>query len=578
MKTKTACLPWVDILYGLNQVYEEIKADLKEQDQNSDNQTQKLKKTKISLIYKKFDAQFFDNQNQNQNQKQDASKNLLESEKEIKIQYQNADKFLQLCQNCNISVDYLLEQTKINYEEQKNKEENQQNIQNQGENTKKNKNVNSSDLGHSGSQFFYFQGQKIIIKTIQKQHFQAFNKKLQKYYFEYFQDPQNIESGLLNKIYGLFQFKHQKKEYFLMLIENIFQYLQKDDKILRIYDLKGSTVGRKQEKFQEMLEIQKKTEQIDKKQVVKGKDVDFRLNPEDNIFQEMNQQQQQQLIEILKKETKILNNCNLMDYSIMLTIGISGENKIQNCKDNIQREENQETNTNLNFQNLNFKRVQLNKNPEYFYSLVLIDYLQEFGGSKKMEYAFKNFSLKFKKFANRKSSSSSSSSSYLSCQEEGEQEQEKISQNSQFSSKNSICLGSENNSPEKEGLQNQKSLEKLKIKQVKSEASFQTEELTTFYKKSVSQKLENSENNQRLSDWSLSVIESNEYAQRLVEYIQYEQQGGDQQIKINKDQSQNLDQNRENNSLNQNSGQNLNLNMESNQFPKINNIPQEFLV
>lgn len=87
------------------------------------------------------------------------------------------------------------------------------------------------------------------------------------------------------KIFGIFKFKcDTNKYYYLIMIENIFQHLYKSDVLLRIYDLKGSTAGRYYEGFNEELVLSKRVSHSVQKNIVKGKDIDYRENYEDNVF------------------------------------------------------------------------------------------------------------------------------------------------------------------------------------------------------------------------------------------------------------------------------------------------------
>ena len=95
--------------------------------------------------------------------------------------------------------------------------------------------------GKSGSFFFFSHDRKYMIKTMRKDEFKTMLKILP----DYINHHRRYPDSLLCKIFGVFTVhKEGMEKVHLALIENTMQFKDKD-KIDFVYDLKGSTYGRK---------------------------------------------------------------------------------------------------------------------------------------------------------------------------------------------------------------------------------------------------------------------------------------------------------------------------------------------
>lgn len=110
-----------------------------------------------------------------------------------------------------------------------------------------NKFDNSSGMGfggNSGELFFMSNDKKFIIKTIKADEGKVFQEILANQMFiDRFLSNEN--KSFINKIYGYLEFTFpglNNKKQSLIIIENIAPI--SEEKILRKYDLKGSTLGR----------------------------------------------------------------------------------------------------------------------------------------------------------------------------------------------------------------------------------------------------------------------------------------------------------------------------------------------
>ena len=95
--------------------------------------------------------------------------------------------------------------------------------------------------GKSGCFFFFSHDRKYMIKTMRKDEFKTMLKILP----DYINHHRRYPDSLLCKIFGVFTVhKEGMEKVHLALIENTMQFKDKD-KIDFVYDLKGSTYGRK---------------------------------------------------------------------------------------------------------------------------------------------------------------------------------------------------------------------------------------------------------------------------------------------------------------------------------------------
>lgn len=175
--------------------------------------------------------------------------------------------------------------------------------------------IDSSDIlekfteGKSGSFFYFTQDRRYIIKTISAGE----EKFLRNFVRQYYRHMKENPESLIVRFYGLYQVRlaWEQKYISVVVMENIF-YSMQHLKIHEKYDLKGSTVGRRVLKGQN---------------VVSGatlKDLDLQKN----IY--IGSENRALLMEQLKKDVNFLASCGIMDYSLLL--GIHDHRKEQNYR------------------------------------------------------------------------------------------------------------------------------------------------------------------------------------------------------------------------------------------------------
>ncbi|KAM3141426.1 hypothetical protein pb186bvf_006544 [Paramecium bursaria] len=206
-----------------------------------------------------------------------------------------------------------------------------------------------SSSGKSGSFFYFTEDSKYMIKTISKNEFQLLRQILPKYYTHMCNNPLT----LLSKIYGLHQIKMYKskkkqKKLYLIVMQNLFETSLTID--VR-YDLKGSTYDR---------QTRKKGKLIDK--TVALKDLDF---IDDNQKLNLGQQQKQLLLDQIMRDSHFLEQCNIIDYSLL--IGVHERRSTKNIEQGL-----------------------LSQNQQEIYFIGIIDILTEFNAYKKIENKFKS--------------------------------------------------------------------------------------------------------------------------------------------------------------------------------------------
>lgn len=210
-------------------------------------------------------------------------------------------------------------------------------------------------MGKSGSFFFFSADRRLVLKTIKPHEIVTLKKQLKRYY----KHIHNNGQTLLCKIYGLYTFDIEGVERMsVVLIENSQHYLTKKS-IIRTYDVKGSIIGRQtdpalkknadfymkffgsslnEENFMAihgkdyarteasstlevpLLEAQDTNERSPLYKRYQGilKDLDFLAIEKNNVS--MPYDDRDNFFNIMIKDLEFLKKCNLLDYSLLLTI------------------------------------------------------------------------------------------------------------------------------------------------------------------------------------------------------------------------------------------------------------------
>ncbi|GLT57747.1 hypothetical protein SLA2020_306970 [Shorea laevis] len=161
-----------------------------------------------------------------------------------------------------------------------------------------------SSPGKSGSCFYLTQDDRFMIKTVKKSEVKVLIRMLQSYY----QHVCRYENSLVTKFYGVHCVKPiggQKTRFIVM--GNLFC---SEYRIHRRYDLKGSSHGRTTDKPEE---------EIDETTTLKDLDLNFVFCLQRNWFQE--------LMEQIDRDCEFLEAERIMDYSLLVGLHFRDDNR-----------------------------------------------------------------------------------------------------------------------------------------------------------------------------------------------------------------------------------------------------------
>jgi len=151
----------------------------------------------------------------------------------------------------------------------------------------------------SGQFFFYSHDGRFMIKT-QTSEENKFLRKILPHYYQYVSLNPNT---LLTRFYGMHRVKmrHLKRKVHFVIMHSVFDT---KEKIFRIYDLKGSTVGRSSgpDKVRKEGVVYKDLDLVDDQ-------AKFQLGTKRKLFMEQ-----------LEKDASFLASLNIMDYSLLIGI------------------------------------------------------------------------------------------------------------------------------------------------------------------------------------------------------------------------------------------------------------------
>ena len=167
--------------------------------------------------------------------------------------------------------------------------------------------------GKSGSFFYFSRDYRFIIKTIHHNE----HKYLRRILKQYYEHVKNNPHTLISRFYGLHRVKlpHGRKIHFVIM-NNLFP-AHKD--IHETYDLKGSTVGR--EYPEEKAAKNPRAVLKDLNWINRGKQLE--LGPEKRAL----------LTEQLRRDSELLKDLGVMDYSLLVGI----HNMQRGNRDNVRR-------------------------------------------------------------------------------------------------------------------------------------------------------------------------------------------------------------------------------------------------
>jgi hypothetical protein len=166
--------------------------------------------------------------------------------------------------------------------------------------------------GQSGEFFFFSHDYKLVIKTISKKELRTLITHAQAF-LDYFRGHPNT---LISKIYGVFELEFADGEGFpVILMQNLNRGIGKDA-IMRIYDLKGSTINRESIPTRAQI-MQLSTDHSTKCEKVM-KDMDF-MQIHDTRGLPIHPNLKAVVIKQLKEDADFLRLRRLVDYSLVVT-------------------------------------------------------------------------------------------------------------------------------------------------------------------------------------------------------------------------------------------------------------------
>ena len=167
--------------------------------------------------------------------------------------------------------------------------------------------------GKSGSFFYFSRDYKYIIKTIHHGEHRFLRRVLKRYYNHVQQNP----NTLLSQFYGLHRVKipYGRKIHFVVM-NNLFPP-HRD--IHRTFDLKGSTIGR-----------DLKEEDLENNPRATLKDLNWLRR---NMRLELGPTKRQAFLDQIEKDVRLLQELEIMDYSLLLGIHDLGKGNEENLRD-----------------------------------------------------------------------------------------------------------------------------------------------------------------------------------------------------------------------------------------------------
>ena len=242
--------------------------------------------------------------------------------------------------------------------------------------------LSENSSGKSGSFFFHSADGKYMVKTVKKEEFLKLLAILP-IYQQFLMDNPNT---LLTRYFGLHRMKCYKKkrqviyDIYIVVMNNVFD-LPNPEKLIDIYDLKGSTYKR----ITEISEI---------KQGASKKDNNFTKEKKKLKLSEFTKNN---LLLQIEKDTKFLAKNNIIDYSLLIGIIFSKDDETISNDLNLKETKDSED----EFLLLRKKRIKSKSDFEMFnqyftsedgevrYYIGIIDTLTNFGLLKKSEFLSK---------------------------------------------------------------------------------------------------------------------------------------------------------------------------------------------
>ncbi|OMJ79731.1 hypothetical protein SteCoe_20211 [Stentor coeruleus] len=170
--------------------------------------------------------------------------------------------------------------------------------------------------GKSGSFFMFSADRRIVIKTIKEKEL----KDLIRILYHYARHLESNPNSLLCRMYGAFYLKFAGiTPMFVILMENL---THNSGTITRLYDLKGSTLGRGKKTLKERKTIQEEIK--GNKSLTPFKDLDFIRH---GFKVTLNSTQYSSTIQAINRDADFLMTQGLIDYSMLLLIEDSVDGK-----------------------------------------------------------------------------------------------------------------------------------------------------------------------------------------------------------------------------------------------------------
>jgi len=237
--------------------------------------------------------------------------------------------------------------------------------------------------GKSGSFFFFSADRNFIIKTMNEGELKILLKMLKEYHMHLWKNQTN---SLMSRIYGVYEIKMKSiTSVHVILMQNSMQF--RSSMIERIFDLKGSLINR---------EVKKKV--LAPTAVLK--DLNFlAISREENIIR-LTEDDRLTIVSTLNEDSALLNVAQIMDYSLLLGIEknpfFENQSRFPSVKSDIMQASPSSRKL-IEEARAAFTKTRntfISSNGRFIYHISIIDYLQFFDLSKRMENYFKRLKNK----------------------------------------------------------------------------------------------------------------------------------------------------------------------------------------
>lgn len=226
------------------------------------------------------------------------------------------------------------------------------------------KDIKESD-GKSGSFFFFTYDKRYIIKTISDNELNTVGDNFLSKYLTHMTDY--ADRSIIAKIYGMFNIViSNKSKINMILMQNLLLF--PNNLIFRVFDLKGSLVDR----------LTQNIASVSNTRALK--DLDFLWMNSTTVISDFSSDAIKDIDATLEIDLLLLQDLNLMDYSLLMIVIKFPEENDPNYESVIEKFGDSKY----------YRKLFKSKTSKYIYCFGIIDYLQEFNFKKFLENKYKS--------------------------------------------------------------------------------------------------------------------------------------------------------------------------------------------